>query len=75
MNIVQQRINELEQMRNRLEITQPEDGTWGWWLDREIAEIKNARLAGRTLSLRTRLRSLVLSIVAVQQPESKGERA
>lgn len=74
MDIVQQRINELEQMRKRLGMSQTENGAWDWWLDREVCEMKNARLAGRTLGLRTRLRSLVLSIVAARPIESKGER-
>ncbi|WP_426332654.1 hypothetical protein ACN9MH_15170 [Paenibacillus silvae] len=36
------------------------------------AEMKNARLAGRTLGLRTRLKSLVLLILS--SPESKRKR-
>lgn len=38
-------------------------------------EIENARRAGRTLSLRTRLKSLLLSIVLVERREGKGETA
>lgn len=36
---------------------------------------KNARRAGRTLSLRTRLKSLLMTILAHDQPKSKGESA
>lgn len=35
---------------------------------------KNARLAGRTLDLRTHLKSLVLLILSRMAAESKGER-
>jgi hypothetical protein len=73
MNIVQQRIDELEAMRNRLGTSQLVDGTWDWFLEREICEIKNARLAGRTLGLRTRLKSLVLLILSPSAAESKGD--
>lgn len=75
MNIVKKRIKELESMRKRLKMHQTENGAWDWWLEKEIREMKNARRAGRTLRLRTQLRSLVLSILAVPHPESKGERA
>lgn len=37
------------------------------------AEMKNARLAGRTLGLRTRLKSLVLQILHSPSGKSKGE--
>lgn len=36
-------------------------------------EIENARRAGRTLSLRTRLKYLVASILTLEQHKSKGE--
>ncbi|MGM1022980.1 MAG: hypothetical protein ACQEXV_21330 [Bacillota bacterium] len=36
-------------------------------------EIKNARRLGRTLTLRTRLKSLVLLILSSSSSESKGE--
>ncbi|WP_431090855.1 hypothetical protein [Paenibacillus sp. 8b26] len=74
MEIVQQRIIELEAMRNRLEVNQLVDGTWDWFLEREICEMKNARRLGRTLDLRTRLKSLVLLILSPSVEESKGER-
>ncbi|MGN9169462.1 hypothetical protein ACTNAS_15720 [Paenibacillus polymyxa] len=38
------------------------------------AEKKNARLAGRTLGKRSRVKSLVLLILARMEAESKGER-
>ncbi|MNJ62623.1 hypothetical protein D3C77_584710 [compost metagenome] len=38
-------------------------------------EMKNARRAGRTLSLRTRLKYLVSSILTLEQHKSKGETA
>lgn len=38
-------------------------------------ELKNARRAGRTLGLRTRLKSLLLSILANEREKSKGEMA
>ncbi|MGG1672902.1 hypothetical protein ACIFOE_20140 [Paenibacillus sp. NRS-1783] len=38
------------------------------------AEMKNARLAGRTLGKRTKVKSLVLLILASFRAESKGER-
>jgi hypothetical protein len=77
MSIVQQRIDELVSMRRRLLETQVQDGTWDWALEKEIAELeksKNARLAGRTLGLRTWIRSLVLLILSSPGAESKGER-
>ncbi|MEK5376606.1 hypothetical protein [Paenibacillus sp. FSL P2-0173] len=37
-------------------------------------EMKNARRLGRTLTLRTRLKSLVLLILSPSAAESKGER-
>lgn len=37
------------------------------------AEMKNARLAGRTLGLRTRLKSLVLLILSSPEQKRKGE--
>ncbi|OMF17010.1 hypothetical protein BK131_03275 [Paenibacillus amylolyticus] len=37
------------------------------------AEIENARLAGRTLGLRTRLKSLVLHILQSPEQKRKGE--
>lgn len=75
MDIVQQRINELEAMRGRLELTQKKNGGWDWFLTNEIEELKNARLAGRTLNLRTRLKSLVVSIVAHDPQKRKGAGA
>lgn len=78
MSIVQQRIDELVSMRQRLSETQIEDGKWDWFLNKEIIELeqkKNARLAGRTLGLRTRLKSLVLPILSPSARESKGEGA
>lgn len=80
MKLVQQRINELADMRKRLEWTQSEDGSWEWFLDKEIRELtlsknKNVRLAGRTLGLRTRLKSLVMSILTSQSPKRKEEIA
>ncbi len=39
------------------------------------SEQKNARRAGRTLGLRTRLKSLVLSILADEPHKGKGETA
>jgi len=36
-------------------------------------EMKNARLAGRTLGLRTRLKSLVLQILQSPEQKRKGE--
>ena len=74
MDIVQQRIDELEAMRNRLEVSQQKDGSWDWFLDREVHEIKNARRLGRTLGKRTRIKSLVLLILSSSSAESKGER-
>ncbi|WP_025682519.1 hypothetical protein [Paenibacillus maysiensis] len=77
MNIVQQRIDELTVMQNRLTVIQPEDGTWDWFLKKEITDMKqnkNARRLGRTLTLRTRLKSLVLLILSPSAAESKGER-
>ena len=77
MNIVQQRIDELTAMQNRLTVIQPEDGTWDWFLKKEITDMqqnKNARRLGRTLTLRTRLKSLVLLILSSSSSESKGER-
>lgn len=81
MNMVQQRINELEAMRKRLAASQPEDGSWDWFLDKEIEELSltapeemtNARRAGRTPRLRTRLKSLVLLIVSPVGEKRKGE--
>ncbi|OMF40353.1 hypothetical protein [Paenibacillus peoriae] len=78
MSIVQQRIDELVSMRQRLLETQIEDGKWDWFLNKEIIELeqkKNARLAGRTLGLRTRLKSLMLLILSPSARESKGEGA
>lgn len=37
------------------------------------AEMKNARLAGRTLTLRTRLKSLVLHILSSPHSKRKGQ--
>ncbi|WP_145153013.1 hypothetical protein [Paenibacillus xylanexedens] len=37
------------------------------------AEIENARLAGRTLTLRTRLKSLLLLILSSPESKRKGE--
>ena len=37
------------------------------------AEMKNVRLAGRTLGLRTRLKSLVLLILSSPEQKRKGE--
>ncbi|PYE49809.1 hypothetical protein HUB98_09275 [Paenibacillus barcinonensis] len=37
------------------------------------AEMKNARLAGRTLGLRTRLKSLLLQILHSPEQKRKGE--
>ncbi|CAI6075206.1 hypothetical protein PAECIP112173_02364 [Paenibacillus sp. JJ-100] len=37
------------------------------------AEMKNARLAGRTLGLRTRLKSLLLLILSSPEQKRKGE--
>ncbi|URJ36554.1 hypothetical protein [Paenibacillus polymyxa] len=77
MNIVQQRIDELTAMQNHLTVVQPEDGTWDWFLKREITDMKeneNVRRVGRTLALRTRLKSLVLLILSPSAAESKGDR-
>jgi len=35
-----QRIRLLESYHRRLSQTQPADGTWDWWLDREIAQLR-----------------------------------
>ncbi|KAF6569046.1 hypothetical protein G9G53_22400 [Paenibacillus sp. EKM206P] len=77
MNLAQQRIDELTAMHNRLTVIQPEDGTWDWFLKKEITDMqqnRNARRPGRTLTLRTRLKSLVLHILSTSMAESKGER-
>jgi hypothetical protein len=75
MDIVQQRIEELEAMRGRLELTQKKNGCWDWFLTNEIEELKNARQARRTLNLRTLLKSLVVSIVAHDPQKRKGAGA
>ncbi|MNC60555.1 hypothetical protein D3C75_1104400 [compost metagenome] len=75
MNIVQQRLDELEAMRGRLAASQQEDGTWDWFLDSEIEQIKNARSANRTLRLRTLLKSLCVSIVCDESRKRKGAGA
>lgn len=77
-NVVQQRIDELTSMKERLSETQQKDGQWDWFLDKEIreltyGEIENARLAGRTLGLRTRLKSLLLLILSSPEQKRKGE--
>lgn len=77
MDIVQQRIDELTAMKARLDETQEKNGQWDWFLDKEIYELttgekENARLAGRTLGLRTRLKSLVLLILSSPFAKSKG---
>ncbi|SEB28061.1 hypothetical protein [Paenibacillus sp. 276b] len=77
-NIVQQRIDELTSMKERLSVTQAEDGQWNWFLDKEIheltcGEIENARLARRTLGKRTWLKSLLLLILSSPESKRKGE--
>ncbi|MCL6661741.1 hypothetical protein [Paenibacillus amylolyticus] len=54
------KMNEAEQYLNRM-------------IQFAEVEMKNARLAGRTLGLRTRLKSLVLHILQSPEQKRKGE--
>jgi hypothetical protein len=82
LNTSRTRVSTLHNFRNRIandvNVSDPEVHPAALdWLDGEIAALeqsKNARLAGRTLGLRTWLKSLVLLILSPSTEESKGER-